>query len=137
MKIILLIMIGLSLLQADYIRDNTKEVVLDTTTNLMWQDDADAKTITKNWLDAINYCETLTLGDFNDWRLPSFNELYLLADRNVYNPAISPIFINVSSLYWSSTTYAPNTTTAWFVNFDGGHDSVNYKTNMYYFRCVR
>jgi hypothetical protein len=138
MKVILLIMIGISLLQADYIRDDDKEVVLDTTTNLMWQDDADVKTITKNWTDAIDYCEASAFGGFSDWRLPSFNELYLLADRSVYNPAISPVFTNVvSSSYWSSTTDASSTTYAWRVNFYYGYDNARVKTNTFYVRCVR
>ena len=138
MKIFFLMILGLSLLQADYIRDDTKDVVIDTTTNLMWQDDADADTITRDWVGAIDYCETSALGGFNDWRLPSFNELYLLVDISVYNPAISSIFINViSSDYWSSTTYAPNTTNAWLVNFYSGFDTAGTKTVTGYVRCVR
>lgn len=130
-------MIELSLLQADYIRDNTKDVVLNTISNLIWQDDANVSTITKNWIDAIDYCEESTLGGFNDWRLPNFNELYLLADRSIYNPGISPIFTNVvNANYWSSTTYKTNTY-AWIVDFYNGYDSASSKILTYYVRCVR
>ena len=127
-------MIGLSLLQADYIRNDTKEVVLDTTTNLMWQDDTSPA---MNWTGAIGYCEALTLGGFSDWRLPNFNELYMIADRTTHSPAISPVFTNVvSSNYWSSTTYAASTINAWFVDFLNGNDAAFRKTNIYYVRCV-
>ena len=62
---------------------------------------------------------------------------------NIYNFTKSCIyFINkrfnvVSSNYWSSTTYAPNTTNAWNVNFNNGNDNANNKTNTNYVRCVR
>ena len=42
-KIVLSLAVATSLLQAEYIRDNSKEVVTDTETNLMWQDNSDAK----------------------------------------------------------------------------------------------
>ena len=138
MKTILLIMIGLSVLNAEYIRDNANEVVLDTTTNLIWQDDADAKTLTKSWVDAIGYCEALTLGGKSDWRLPNFNELYALADRSKVNPAISDRFVNVaSSFYWSSTTYVSYSDYAWSVRFYNGVGDGSNKTGSYYVRCVR
>lgn len=136
MKVILLIMIGLSFLQADYIRDVTKEVVLDTTTNMMWQDDATPAS--KTWLDAIDYCEASSLGGFNNWRLPNVNELYTIADKTTSSPAINPVFTNVvSSLYWSSTTYARDTTHARWVRFDFGSSNTSLKTATRYVRCVR
>ena len=136
MKIILLIMIGLSLLHAEFLRDTTKEVVQDTTTNLMWQDDATPATMT--WSDAINYCEALTLATFTDWRLPNQNELKSIVDTSVVSPAMSLVFQNrVSSDYWSSTTYAGVTTDAWAVYFNYGYGTLNGKTDTYYVRCVR
>ncbi|PHS55641.1 MAG: hypothetical protein COB17_11250 [Sulfurimonas sp.] len=136
MKIILLIMIGLSLLQAKYIRDDAKELVLDTTTKLMWQDDTTPSTM--NWSSALNYCEALTLGGYSNWRLANFNELYFLADRTIFSPAINPVFKNVvSSFYWSSSTYVADNTLAWNVYFSNGYDYANNKTDNYYVRCVR
>ena len=132
----LTLIIVLSLLQADYIRDDSKDFVLDTTTNLVWQDDITP--ISMNWSSAIDYCEDLTLGEYSNWRLPNFNELYFLADRSTVSPAISSIFQNVlSSRYWSSTTYADDTNDAWIVNFDDGNDFDNNKTRVYNVRCVR
>lgn len=43
----------------------------------------------------------------------------------------------ISSNYWSSTTYAGNTTNAWNVNFNDGNTNNNNKTNTNYVRCVR
>ncbi|MDD5519039.1 MAG: DUF1566 domain-containing protein [Candidatus Omnitrophica bacterium] len=45
--------------------------------------------------------------------------------------------VSQSSNYWSSTTYANNTTNAWHVNFNNGNVNNNNKTNSYYVRPVR
>lgn len=140
MKIILLIMIGLSLVHAEFLRENTKNVVLDTTTNLMWQDD---ETLGKNWATAITYCENLTLATFTDWRLPNKNELKSIVDTSMFDPAISSVFQEIDKSespfleYWSSTTYAKDTDKAWYVDFNGGSDNFLDKVAQNKVRCVR
>lgn len=125
-----------TLLIAEFLRDNIKEIVLDTSTNLIWQDDNTPATIT--WKNAISHCENLSLGGYNDWRLPNFNELNSLADRSTYKPAISSVFQNVfSSNYWSSTTRESFPSHAWVVDFYNGHDDWDNKTFSDYVRCVR
>ncbi len=138
MKSILGLLVLSGLLMADFVRDDAKEVVNDTTTCLMWQDDNASKTVTKNWQGAIDYCEELSFAGFEDWRLPNYNELYSIGDRSKYNPAIKDAFKNVSSsYYWSSTTYVYFTDGAWGVNFNyGGSYAVNENEN-YHVRCVR
>jgi hypothetical protein len=126
---------------ADFSRDGDG-VVTDNTTGLQWQDDIN---ITKNWEDAIDYCETLTLGTHTDWRLPNFNELYSIVDRSKINPAIEAIFQNVVlDHYWSSTTQISSKRNAWSINFVDGSDQQsdkykmnNDKFNNYNVRCVR
>ena len=121
-----------------YTRDDAKEVVIDNTTGLMWQDDEDAKTVTKNWEDAKAYCQALTLGGYSDWRLPIIRELKTIVDRGRHDPAIDPTFQNVvSSHYWSSTTYARETDHAWGGYFYYGSDHWHPKSNTGYVRCVR
>jgi len=139
MKRILSIMIGLSLAaQADFIRDDTTQIVTDTRTGLQWQDNNDAKTISRKWTEAIRYCEDLNLGEHTDWRLPNFNELYFLADRSKRNPAISSVFQNiVSGSHWSSTAFVGSENLAWDVSFYGGHDDWSSKSDVYHVRCVR
>jgi len=125
----LLVLLGVSLLiDAKLIRDNKKEVVLDTNTNLMWQDDKDIiKEVKKIWLlapknirkcegkyekkdekkcfdtsgdTADTYCKKLTLGGYKDWRLPTINELTTIVDKN-NSPTINSAFKNKSGdLYW-------------------------------------
>jgi len=135
-KTILSLFVVIGLLQADYIRDDSKGVVVDTSTNLMWQDDV--ASVQKTWIEAISYCENLTIASYDDWRLPNFNELYMLADRSKSNPAISPVFQNVvSDYYWSSTSVASYPDSAWDVYFNFGNDYWSYKDNSHYVRCVR
>jgi len=121
-----------------YSRDDTKEVVVDNATGLMWQDNADVKSVTKNWADAVAYCEDLTLGGYSDWRLPSVEELMSITDKGRYNPAIDPAFKNVvSDGYWSSSTSVSRTSGAWLVYFYDGYDYGYYKSYSLYVRCVR
>jgi hypothetical protein len=136
MKVILLIMIGLSLLQAEFLRDNVNGVVLDTQTKLMWQDDAIGTTAV--WETAIQRCEDLTLATQSDWRLPSINELRSIVERSKNNPAIVDGFTNTSSNnYWSSTSAKGGEYAAWFVLFNYGYVFNNNKNDNYYVRCVR
>ena len=136
-KGILTLLVAASLsLQADYLRDSSKQIVLDTFSGLVWQDNAIG--IKMNWTDAITTCENLELGGYSDWRLPNYNELYQLSDRSRYNPAISPVFVNVtSSVYWSATINASVTSAAWTVNFSGGDDDWYNRADSNYVRCVR
>ena len=121
-----------------FVRENAKEVVVDTATNLMWQDNADAKTIKKSWNDAIDYCENLTLGGYSDWHLPNYNELWKLADRSRYNPALHQVFQNiVSGSYWSSTTVSGGTIFVDIIDFNNGNSYGTLKSNSDYVRCVR
>ncbi len=140
MRIILLIMIGLStFICADFSKSNG--VVTDSKTTLQWQDDyidngGNVKGST--WIEAINYCEALSL-DGSDWRLPNKAELLSIVDYDdMYSPMISPIFIkNISGGYWSSTSLIGNENYASIVYFNYGHTRGFSKTNTNYVRCVR
>lgn len=141
MKKILLVLIGVSVLAlADMSRDATG-IVTDSATALQWQDDysdngGDIKIA--NWKDAIGYCNELSLGGHNDWRLPNKNELLSIVDYTKSYPAISDEFQNTSSyFYWSSTTNASDPSRAWEVFFYDGFSSNYYKTDRNHVRCAR
>jgi len=149
MKKTLITLITLATLaNADFTRSG--DIVTDNQTHLQWQDEpytAEEATAysdsTENgkvlyWTSAIAYCEGFSYGEQDDWRLPNFNELYSIADRSRFEPAIDSIFVNVvSSGYWSATTNASNTSYAWIVDFSNGYDVYNDKSYSYYVRCVR
>jgi len=139
----LLLIVGISanLVASDrFVRDDTKEVVIDRATNLMWQDNNDTITAKKDWLVAIGYCENLTLGGYSDWHLPNNNELFGLADKSRVHPAIDPVFKNViSGEYFSSSIYCSNEEDydALYVSFNNGDVDNCYMGLSRYVRCVR
>jgi len=135
MRAILLIMIGFSILYADFTKSGN--IVTDSVTGLQWQDDAIGTSTT--WQDAIDRCENLTLDGLSDWRLPNINELKSIVDRSKYNPAIVNGFSQVSSNddYWSSTALEEDRGYAWVVFFGYGLVDSFGKDNSFYARCVR
>jgi hypothetical protein len=137
MRTILLILIGLSTLSyADFTRDNSTGIVTDNSTGLQWQDNNVSATMP--WQSAIDTCEALTLGGFDDWRLPNVNELENLVDDTRRNPAIDVSFQNTASfVYWSSTSNVGTPYGAWGVYFYSGDQGCDYKNVNYYVRCVR
>ena len=116
---------------AEIIRLDDKEVVFDTDTKLMWQDNSDAKTVKKDWQGAIDYCENLSLAGFNDWKLPSFDTLKALYPKK-------QLIINmVNDTYWSSS-FVSNSNSAWYVDFCSGDiRGYYYKNFNYHVRCTR
>jgi hypothetical protein len=138
MKYILVLIVFISLIDAKFIRNNTRNTVLDTRTNLMWQDTKSVKTKRMSWFGATKYCQLLKLGVYDDWRLPRFNELYYLADRSKQKPAIHKKFKYIkSNRYWASTTYSKYKADAWGVDFYLGYDYYDDKKSKLYVRCVR
>ena len=117
--------------------DNGDGTVTDGNTGLMWQQGEAGK---MNWEGAITCCEDLSLADYADWRLPNVKELRSIVDDRLYNPAIDKIYFPdaLASSYWSSTTFAYDSSYAWYVDFYAGN-VYNYidKTYGYDVRCVR
>jgi len=112
--------------------------VTDNVTGLQWQDNEEAKTVKKNWEDAKSYCLALSLGGQSDWRLPTHKELKTIIDYGKTDPAIYSVFQNfISSYYWSSTTTASDSSSAWSVDFSNGYDNWYDKTYERRVRCVR
>ncbi|MDQ1336157.1 MAG: hypothetical protein QG552_3107 [Thermodesulfobacteriota bacterium] len=95
-------------------------------------------TDTKDFLDALN---SARFGGFNDWRLPTIEELAYLVDYSIPypGPTINTTYFpnTVSSYYWSSTTHAGHTYGAWGVGFGGGAGGWLGKSHGDYVRAVR
>lgn len=111
----------------------------DPRTGLEWQYQSPGK---MNWHEALEYAKSLTLDGKNDWRLPTAPELETLIDLKTLLERIRPIMredvpFRDTLSYWSSTTFAPNTYSAWIVMFDGAYILSYYKSNKYHIRCVR
>ena len=144
MKIIYMILLGLSILNADLIRDDASNTVSDSQTQLQWQDDItnyseSGAGNSRYWQDSVNYCDTLVLDTYTDWRLPSVTELSSIADNTLNNPAMSEVFVNFyASSFWSSTSRVSETDDAYAVSFSSSSVGSSDKNhNKYSSRCVR
>jgi hypothetical protein len=108
---------------ASLAHDATDNVaVVDTRTNLMWSA-ADVSDKQLDFADAGKACAELSLAGFSDWRLPTVEELFLLADRSKFNPAIDTDAFPATKVdwYWSSTVDAESPSVfAWIVLFHYG-----------------
>jgi hypothetical protein len=98
----------------------THAAVIDQRTGLMWTA-KDVGTVTFRDAPAlIADLNAKAFGGFTDWRMPTVEELFLLADRNKCGPAIdTDAFPSCTGgWYWSSTVDASSPSVhAWLVNF--------------------
>ena len=119
--------------------DRKKEWVYDRKHHLMWQDNNAVANREYTWQDAKKYCIHLSLGGYNDWRLPRYEELLNLVDYRQNDPAIVEIFMNVgtSSNYWTNTKHIEQESRAWIVYFYNGYTYSDAMKTKNYVRCVR
>ena len=125
------------LANGDVIRMDSREVVIDTNTKLMWQDSRDVEKVNQHWSGAMEYCENLIFAGYSDWRLPIMDDFFSIRDEKRKSIAIAAGFKNVvPNHYWSSSNVY-DSGYAWSMNFENGDDSVQLKSSNFYVRCVR
>lgn len=125
------------LITSDLVRDNARELVTDRVNYLQWQDTSDVNQTKRSWQNAVDYCEHLSLGGYDDWRLPNKNELFSIVDHSRYDPAIYPVFQYVGDRYWSSTVGDSATSYAYYIRFYNGYMNSLSRSQQYLTRCVR
>ncbi|MFQ5454774.1 MAG: DUF1566 domain-containing protein [Nitrospirota bacterium] len=115
------------------------ECVLDNLTGLMWVKSPDTTPIT--WSDALSRSLELSLCGYTDWRLPNVNELESLLNAEEFDTSE---WLNKSGFrdvqpdsYWSSTTHASETDSAWVVHMFDGYIHPDGKIFDYYLLPVR
>jgi len=141
--VLILMTASINVFAGELTRDNMTEIVTDSTNNIMWQDNYVAQPRTYQWAEGINMCEALSLGSYDNWRLPNINELRSIVSYSENNPAIYNVFRNVrANRYWSSTTVGNNHGRAWQMNFLRGKAlstaaKGGFTPDYGYVRCVR
>ena len=114
-----------------------RDVVLDTTTSLLWQDAPINKEEAITFKEAQNFCKHLEVGKYKHFRLPTLSELQSIVDYNNYDPAILKGFKYVESTsYWTITPFVDDATEVWTINFEKGSRSTKAKYYDRHFRCV-
>ena len=94
------------------------------------------------------FCNTQALAErvnatapcgFDDWRLPTAQELTGIVNYNLIEPAIETAYFpnTQPSLYWTGTAVASNLDTALSVSFGFGATGVNTKGEQLHVRLVR
>jgi hypothetical protein len=86
---------------------------------------------------AAKLCLDLVQGGYNDWFLPSkdeLNKLYLSVGQGAPTP-LTNVAGFVDNVYWSSTESTANG--AWYQGFDNGIDGAVGKSFTFYIRAIR
>lgn len=123
--------------------DNGDGTVTHKTTGLTWKRCAEGMTWTGSTCSGT--AQTYSWSQLNDlsaggWRLPRIDELVTIVESENFAPAINTsIFPNTpQSSFWSASTYAGDSTNAWFVNFkDGSNGTWLTRIPKYSVRLVR
>ena len=116
---------------SDY-TDHGDETITDESSGLMWEK---GQVSNKNQNDASDYCYDSMHAGYNDWRLPTKDELLAIVDKD-FSPTID-------SNYFSSTQYATYWTSTqdgarfWSVNFGNGLEQSRNYYDSGNVRCVR
>ncbi|MBR9726949.1 DUF1566 domain-containing protein [Shewanella intestini] len=122
--------------------------VTDLATGLMWTqcvagregiDCASGSGQSMIWADALEYAQTSTFAQYDDWRLPNNKELFSLVDFNRVSPAINvTIFPATTNEYtWSSSPMVEFDQDSWFVNFKTGLNWFKGRSDTMLVRLVR
>ena len=120
--------------------NNGDGTITDPATGLMW---IQYLSVLMDWEEAVSYCENLSFGGYDDWRLPNRNELQSIVDYTRYNSSINSTYFpyTFNGAYWTSTTVITPTGSgghAWYVEFMNGNVLYDLqKTYHLRFRPVR
>ena len=119
-----------------------EDIVYDNNTGLEWMRTLDGS-IDCRWEDAYSYCEDLSYGGYEDWRLPTPKEYLTIVHNNRW-PTLDTNYFDLPGPdsdgyydYRSWTSYSAPYGNYWGVDFSSGAltDFGNNPTN--FVRCVR
>ncbi len=108
--------------------DNGDGTIADNITGLVWEQKNEKNdTDLYGYDEAVSYCETLDLGGYDDWRMPSRKEYSTVLNFGNTSPALDPEFFPLYTstffnkpYYWTDTAYNPDPTQVWQVRLSFG-----------------
>ena len=123
----------------DLKRDNSLNVVVDSTNRLMWLDNSDVLKLKFTHEEATEYCENLTYNSYSNWRIPDIKELKLIVDKRDRKTYINRSFrYKVADGFWAEKAHWR---TLWFyadyMYFISGTAYFDSRHKKKYVRCVR
>lgn len=117
-----------------YVRDDKKEVVVDTKHNKMYYDAAPLGKM--SFPKAQKRCEKMNYLGHTNWRVPSKKELRSLLENSRRGVTIKHAFKHVQEdLYWSGTPDRYDK--AWYFDFDLGRYGSREQKHEFNLFCVR
>jgi hypothetical protein len=125
--------------------DNGDGTVTDNLTNFIWeQKTAENEPIIFSYDEAMSYCQNLTLGGSDDWRLPTRKEYSTLLNLGTISPALDttyfPHYTGATPndvYYWTSSEYHDDPTKVWRVQLSFGiMESASKAEDLGKARCV-
>jgi VCBS repeat-containing protein len=125
----------------NFVRDDEKEVVIDTKHQLMWDDNTTAS-VFAGFDEAVLICKNKTGLGFDNWRLPNIHELYSTVTPFKEAPSTNKVFLSTKNeKHWSSTKWNfasfGFTSRVYNIDFNSGNSDANDIVNLYNVRCVR
>lgn len=119
-------------------RNNLLQVVTDNSTGFMFSDEV--RTIQKmSWSNGNSFCTNLELGGYSDWRIPTKEELGIVAGES--------IFVNKEDGQYWDTDINEHTRNGYdfyddygyknYVNWSSGSGGFTDPNNLYYIVCIR
>lgn len=83
-----------------FVLESNDEVVFDETTCLWWMQE---NTSGDPYAEATTYCDGLTLGGYDDWRIPTAGEVVSIFKCDSTFPPVEDIFTVVGDGIWTTT----------------------------------
>jgi len=106
--------------------------LFDQATGLAWP--INFVPVIETWQAAIDYCNNLNYAGMSGWRLPNIHELYSIINWGLMPVRPDPNYFKVEEyqIFWTSTTRAEETVSAFVIELYGGKMDFEVKSAVHY-----